>query len=357
MRMRFILLAAALVAAGGLAIPCAAQERKAEPGAKSELAAVPVTVENFARAETHKYFTSRVEQGGFGKQFHMRVPMPIEHQPVIRGNRDTLYSPGVFDLDAGPVTVTLPEHGSRYMSLIVIDEDEHCGPLFYEARKPYTFTRQQVGTRYAMIAARTFFDPREEKDLEEARRLQDAIKIEQPGGPGKFEVPHWDAKGRDELRDALITLGRTVPDSRRMFGPRDKAYPVRFLIGSAIAWGGNTEKDALYLNRYPAANDGKTAHRLVVKDVPVDAFWSVSVYGPDGYFHENEHRAYSVNNLSANKQADGSVVIQFGGDAAPAADVNHLPVVPGWNYLVRLYRPRQEVLDGTWKFPEAQLVK
>jgi hypothetical protein len=25
-----------------------------------------------------------------------------------------------------------------------------------------------------------------------------------------------------------------------------------------------------------------------------------------------------------------------------------------WNYMVRLYRPRKEILDGTWKFPEAQ---
>jgi hypothetical protein len=28
--------------------------------------------------------------------------------------------------------------------------------------------------------------------------------------------------------------------------------------------------------------------------------------------------------------------------------------MPGWNYLMRLYRPRKEMLDGTWKFPEAQ---
>jgi hypothetical protein len=25
----------------------------------------------------------------------------------------------------------------------------------------------------------------------------------------------------------------------------------------------------------------------------------------------------------------------------------------GWNYTVRLYRPRIEILNGTWKFPEA----
>jgi hypothetical protein len=30
--------------------------------------------------------------------------------------------------------------------------------------------------------------------------------------------------------------------------------------------------------------------------------------------------------------------------------------VNGWNYMVRLYRPRPEILNGTWKFPEAQPV-
>jgi hypothetical protein len=268
---------------------------------------VPVTVENFARAESHKYFKSRVEQGGFGKLFHLREPMPVEHQPVIRGNRDTLYSPGVFDLDAGPVTITLPEHGSRYMSMLVINEDQYVTPLVYDSGKPHMITREKTGTRYAMVGIRTLFDPRDPKDIEEVRRLQDAIKVEQPGGPGTFEVPKWDQKSLDELRAALITLGRTVPDSRRMFGSREQVDPVRFLIGSAIAWGGNNEHDALYLNQYPNANDGNTVHRLVVKDVPVDAFWSVSVYGPDGYFHKNEQNAYSVNNLSAKREADGSV--------------------------------------------------
>jgi hypothetical protein len=33
-----------------------------------------------------------------------------------------------------------------------------------------------------------------------------------------------------------------------------------------------------------------------------------------------------------------------------------MPVAEGWNYLLRLYRPRQEILDGTWKAPVAQSV-
>jgi hypothetical protein len=54
----------------------------------------------------------------------------------------------------------------------------------------------------------------------------------------------------------------------------------------------------------------------------------------------------------AAKNADGSVDIQFGGSDA----ANCLPITPGWNYLVRLYRPRAEILDGSWTFPEAQPV-
>jgi para-nitrobenzyl esterase len=29
--------------------------------------------------------------------------------------------------------------------------------------------------------------------------------------------------------------------------------------------------------------------------------------------------------------------------------------MPGWNYTVRMYRPRKAILDGTWKFPEAKI--
>jgi hypothetical protein len=64
---------------------------------------VRVTADNFVRAESHMYFGNAVKQGGFGKFYHYRDPMPIDDQTVVRANRDTLYSAGVFDLDAGAV--------------------------------------------------------------------------------------------------------------------------------------------------------------------------------------------------------------------------------------------------------------
>jgi hypothetical protein len=130
---------------------------------------------------------------------------------------------------------------------------------------------------------------------------------------------------------------------------------VRFLIGAAMAWGGNPNKDAVYVNVTPSMNDGTTVHRLTVKDVPVDGFWSISVYDAKGYFQPNKENAYTLNNLTARKGEDGSVTVQFGG--CDSKLLNCLPITLGWNYMVRLYRPRQEIIDGTWKFPEAQSVK
>jgi hypothetical protein len=65
--------------------------------------------------------------------------------------------------------------------------------------------------------------------------------------------------------------------------------------------------------------------------------------------------AYTLNNLTAQKGEDGSITVQFGGSDGKTP--NCLPIVPGWNYIVRLYRPQKAILDGTWKFPEAQPVR
>ena len=84
--------------------------------------AVPVTVENFVRAETDLVFGRFVNVGGFGKFNHRRELVSLGRQTVQYPNRDTLYSEAVFDLDAGPVTISLPDTGNRYMSMQVDDE-------------------------------------------------------------------------------------------------------------------------------------------------------------------------------------------------------------------------------------------
>jgi hypothetical protein len=148
-----------------------------------------------------------------------------------------------------------------------------------------------------------------------------------------------------------VTLATTLPDTKRTFGAKEDTDPVRHLIGSANAWGGNPEKDALYLTVVPKRNDGNTVHLLAVGDVPVDGFWSVTVYNEDGYFTPNPQNAYSLNNITAKKGPHDVTIIQFGGCDGEVP--NCLPITPGWNYTVRLYRPQRPILDGSWTFPEA----
>ena len=72
-------------------------------------------------------------------------------------NRDTLYSSGVFDLDAGPVTVTLPDTGKRFMSMMPLSQDHYAFEVVY-APVRRTYTREKVGTRYLFLAIRTLVD-------------------------------------------------------------------------------------------------------------------------------------------------------------------------------------------------------
>lgn len=315
-------------------------------------APIPVTVDDFIRAESDLYFGNITKDGGFGKFNHRREPATIENQTVIRLNRDTLYSAAVFDLDPGPVTITLPDADKRFMSMQVINEDHYVPEVFYGAGS-HTLTREHIGTRYAAVAIRTLVNPADPKDIGEVHALQNAIKVSQQS-PGKFEIPNWDAASQKKVRDALLVLGSTLPDFKKAFGTKAQVDPIRHLIGSAAAWGGNPDRDATYLNITPAKNDGATVYRLNVKDVPVDGFWSVSVYNAEGYFQKNPYDAYTLNNITANKSGDGSIAIQFGGCDGKIA--NCLPTMPGWNYTVRLYRPRAEILNGAWTFPQPQPV-
>lgn len=311
-----------------------------------------VTVDNFCRAESDMYMGGVVKSDGcLGKFHHRREMFSVDQQTVVRGNRDTLYSSSVFDLAAGPVTIEMPDAGDRFMSLFVVNQNHYVVDVRYGAGS-YKYDQAQAGSRYILIGLRTLANPNDESDMSAVHSLQDAVTVVQPGGPGKLELPDWDPVSQKKVRDALIVLGDTTSDFTGAFGSKESTDPIRHLIGSATGWGGNPDKDAKYLNVVPKKNDGTTRYKLVVTDVPVDAFWSVSVYDATGYYQKNDQNAYTFNNLTAKKEADGSIVIHFGG--CDGTTSNCLPITPGWNYTVRLYRPRPELLNGSWAFPEPE---
>lgn len=315
--------------------------------APGQVSAEDVTVGNLVRAETDHMIRENMRAFGidFGKIVHVRQPTTPDNQPVIRMNQDTLYSGTVLDLSE-PVQITLPEIGDRYMSVLVISQDHY---MLSEARPgTYELTEETVGTRFAFVAFRTFVDVTDANDLAATHAAQDAIEIT-GGGRGPFEAPDWDTGQLAVARKALNDLSTLGFDASRAYGTREEVDPVDHLVGAIAGWGGLPPNAAVYLIDSVEANDGKTPHAVTLTDVPVGAFWSITVYNADGYLEANDLGVNSYNNYTAEPDEDGAYTIRFGGCEDGRA--NCIPITPGWNYAVRLYEPRPEILEGKWTFP------
>lgn len=307
-----------------------------------------VTLDNFVRAETNRMFAGLERQaGGINRWGHVRQPVALDQQTVIRMNRDTLYSMAVIDITAG-AEITIPDAGTRYLSVMIVNQDHYINRVMHEPGT-YRLTRTEFETPYVVAAARTLVDASDPRDLAAAHVVQDGLGL-RAAHATPFAMPDYEPTSFTGLRAAVLELARYQPGFGGAFGAKGDVDPVRHLIGTAAGWGGLPDREAMYINVSPGLPVG--AYRLTVSDVPVDAFWSISVYGADGFFVPNDRNAYNVNSVMAARNSDGSITVHFGGceDDRP----NCLPISEGWDYLIRLYRPRQAVLEGTWTFPDVE---
>ncbi|MCD5348455.1 DUF1254 domain-containing protein [Agromyces sp. S2-1-8] len=308
---------------------------------------VTVSIDDFARIETDTMISRMLPIiGGLGVFHHDRELAPLDQQPVIRQNRDTLYSVAVVDLGGGPAKLTIPDVGYRYISVMVINQDHYINRVFHEAGT-YDLTKDEFDTDYVVVAARILFDPTSEADLAEVHRLQDGLTID-AAAQRPFEHPDVDAESYGEVRGALLVLGRTMGGLAHAFGRAGEVDPVRHLVGTALGWGGLPDAEASYLNVEPRLPRGRYTITFGT-DVPADAFWSLSVYNGAGYFEPGPDGLTNVNSVFAARNADGSTTVHLGdwADAVP----NRVDLPGGWNLLIRLYRPRLDEL-ATWSVPD-----
>ena len=90
------------------------------------------------------------------------------------------------------------------------------------------------------------------------------------------------------------------------------------------------------------------------KSPPVDGFWSVSLYDDKQQFVANALNRNKLDSTSRLKtNADGSLDIYLQhADPGPDKQSNWLPAPKGsFNLILRMYWPRQEVIDGKWTAP------
>ena len=286
------------------------------------------------------------DAGGVNVLHHNRAPADVNHQTVIRMNRDTLYSLSIVDISAG-ATLTIPDSGDRYVSVMVVNQDHYINRIFHEAGT-YDLTTDEFDSPHVSVAARVLVDPGDPDDVATVTALQDGFAVH-AASDKPFELPDYDTESFDTTRAAVLTLAKGLTRFDHVFGAKSEVDPVRHLLGTASGWGGLPTTEASYIGVEPDLPVGE--YKLNVREVPVDGFWSVSVYNAAGYFEPNDQDASSINNITGVPEDDGSITVHFGGcdDGRP----NCLPITEGWNYTIRMYRPRAEVLAGTWTFPTA----
>lgn len=326
-----------------------AQTGSDNPGVLADLREVPITVDNFIRAATDIEFDKYLSlAGGVNRFFHFREPTSVEHQPTIRMNRDTLYSAAVVDISEG-ATLTLPDVGERYMTAMVVNQDHYINAVFAGGGS-YRLDMETFDTPYVSVFMRTLVDAADPDDVATVNAIQDRMTIE-AASSRPFIPPNYDENSFEAMVSALLTLSPFIPDSSRVFGSRDEVDPIRHLLGTAGGWGGLPESEAYYLNVEPGLPPGEYQIN-VPADVPVRGFWSISLYNARGFFEPNARNAYNVNSVTGTRNDDGSMTVHLGG--CEDSRVNCLPIMEGWNYTVRLYRPGVEILDGSWTFPAAR---
>ena len=311
---------------------------------------IPVHLQNINTVETALQLDQYQKiAGGVNMFSHNREMVPIDKQTTIAMNRDTFYSLAVLNLSK-PLTITLPEAKGRYMALQIIDED-HYSPFVLDKPGKHELTQENVGTQFAFAMIRTFVDPSNPKDIETVHKLQDAVVVE-GGGNEPYVMANYDMKTYKALfADLQKLIKYWNGDTRGSMGKRGELNELTHTVATIAGWGLNPPSAAMYAVVNDDFDPKKTYKIIVPADVPVKAFWSISVYNKEGFFGKNSRDAYTVNNVTGKKNEDGSTAIFLG--AGEGAKDNVLPLPgKGSYYEWRMYAPEQVILDGKWVFPK-----
>ncbi|MGV6849654.1 MAG: DUF1254 domain-containing protein [Marinibacterium sp.] len=305
-----------------------------------------VTPETFIRAESDRMFHDLARQTGGGNKFyHYRNVTPLDKQTVIRMNRDTLYSVSIIDTEGG-ATITVPEFpDDRYFSVYITDNDHYVPEVIYTSGV-HELPRD---TKYIGVALRIqVFDPHDSDELAMVHDLQDKFVITASSADPLPDFKR-DRKSLDALRAQYEKDAASDPSYAGMQGPRGTVNEDTRHIAAAAAWGLFPEQDATYLNYNPGLQSDQ-CYTATYKAPENKAFWSITVYGDTGFL-ESDNAIVNSSNVTLND--DGTFDVYFGSRAACGPwKANRLDTTDGRNFLMRIYRPGQSVLDGSYKLPE-----
>jgi hypothetical protein len=360
---------------------------------------------------THRSLSRNPPPSPTGPYLRTRLSTAAD-RGVVAPNNDTLYGSAFYDLGRGDLLVTVPpmDHPGRYWSVMILDAYTHvayvCRRLhgtqgtavvvtYDPSRRPGDdgATVIPVGTPTVWVLVRVLVESPD--DLPAAAEVLRSIGLAGPGHPEaglrQSEDPlvvvanalrcnppaawHPPApEGVAELLDAAVKGGASADvmarAEERLTRPahdrRSNGWGTRFRgadFGSDVTHRAACAKFSLAAhlpaeNRsYVASAEGREARQLRFATgelPPVGGFWSLTLYGPDGFLVDNPIDRFSIGDRTPGLEwePDGSLVIDIGAEP-PARMSNWLPAPPGpCTLALRAYEGSPEVVAATW-FPPA----
>lgn len=315
--------------------------------ALADVDSVKVSALNYIEAKTSLHFDRVIARsGGINLWAHVRLPTPLDQQRITRMNRDTLYSSVVVDVSKGAM-LSMPEANGKYMSAAIINEHHHINKIFHGAGE-HLLKAEDYGTEFVMVTVRILVNANDPKDIAQVNKLQDKLVVTSHSA-NPYTHPNYELQTFTETGKHLVELAGVMTDAKGAYGAKKNVNTIKHLLATAYGWGGLPDTEAAYINKESLSPN--TAYSMTINNVPVKGFWSISVYNKDGYFEKNSYDAYSVNNLTAKRNDDNSITIHFGGNPKKP---NFLPITDGWSYVVRMYQPSAEIIEGKWLFPDIE---
>lgn len=307
---------------------------------------IPVTLDNYKTAESDLAFNNVTKFVGTNKFLHFPVEaFDLENQTVVRMNRDTIYSGAIVNVSKG-ATVTLPESDGRYMSAMIVQNDHYIDQVFKTPGKHVI----EADTDFVLVAVRIRANVNDPEDGDKIRALQQAITIS-ANASEPHVMPNYDMDQLVALRNELAAEAAEKGSLNNMQGARGTVDERMHLLGTAAGWGLLPDANARYLSY--GQEDGQGCFQATYSVPPFNkpGFFSITMYDANGWIFSD--RAI-LNEYNIEFNDNGTFDVNFGecGDNAK----NNLPIVEGWNFLMRVYEPRLTQLDS-YKLPTPVKVK
>lgn len=296
-----------------------------------------MTAKQYIQSDTRAFFADFLGRAALNEFYHFTGLSTAEDTWVVSPNNDTIYSIATVNATEG-FTVEIPEVGDRFVSIQIITEN-HMTPFYYYESGSRSFSASEFDTDYVGVGVRMGTDGGDDDVAFVTGALQPQYKI--TGAADEDELLRPDLDLLAKVRAPLVAAYNKLPNS---FGAMKK-YTGEvddweyFTYVTAGAWGLSADENAMYAIGGPDNARGGQCYTATFPPVPVEAFYSITMYGPDNYLMTNLDNIVSSNRGVINND-DGTFSVVFGAEDCRSLAPNYANTPEdGWSLLLRAYRP------------------